>query len=165
MSWSESGIYGAIFAASSLTGVVSTTFGWAASAGNYFFLTNTSDTPAFSGTAAAAGSSYAVTNEVSGTGWAAGGVVCSTAFSGASMSLAVASTTSGATVVSWTANNLIVPATTLASAYGGYFYSNTNSPKNKIAGIWFGGSPYSTTAGTFQITWSSGTIATFALAA
>lgn len=168
MTWNpaESGIFGAVFAADTLTGVVSTTFGWATSAGNYFYLTGTADTPAYNGLIGAAASSYAVTNEVTSSvsNWPAGGVQCSVADAGGTMALAVASTTSGATTVSWTANNLVSGTTTIASAYGGYFYSNTASPKYKIAGIYFGGSPYSTSAGVFQITWSSGTIATFALA-
>ena len=68
------------------------------------------------------------------------------------------------TTVAWTANNVSVASTTLANAYGGYFYSNTASPKYRIIGIYFGGSGYSTSAGTFAITWSSSDIATIACA-
>ena len=71
---------------------------------------------------------------------------------------------SGSKILSWTASNVSVATTTLTSAYGGYFYADALSPKYKIIGIYFGGSPYSTVAGTFAITWSAGTIATITCA-
>ena len=64
------------------------------------------------------------------------------------------------TLANWLAGNISVATTTLAGAYGGYFYTTTASANYKIIGIYFGGSSYSTTAGTFAVTWAGGTIAT-----
>ena len=65
-------------------------------------------------------------------------------------------------------SNLVVTGTTLASAYGGYFCSQSTTLYTFL-GIYFGGSPYSTSAGTFQITWASAPVAfcvaTFSVAA
>ena len=58
-----------------------------------------------------------------------------------------------------------VTGTTLASAFGGYFYWAAGGTQYKFIGIWFGGSGYSTTAGTFAITWPGAGIATITCAA
>ena len=167
MAWIESGLFAYPLYLESLTGVAAATFGWTQTANNYFYLTSNSDTVASSGYAQTASSlnAYTSTYEVSGTGWAAGGIAVSALATG-STSLAPAFSVSAGnpTVISWTANNVSVATTTLSNAYGGYFYSNTASPKYRIIGIYFGGSAYSTTAGTFAITWSSSDIATITCA-
>jgi acetyl-CoA acetyltransferase len=129
---------------------------------NKFFMTNNSDTPDY--TQVAASAIYATTNEVSGTGWAAGGIAASALASGGA-DIVLALNASGSKILSWTAGNVSVATTTLTNANGGFFYADALSPKYKIIGIWFGGSNYSTVAGTFAITWSSGTIATITCAA
>lgn len=163
MAWSASGLYANTLATESLTGIAAATFGWN-SATNKLFLTNNSDTPVYS---QALGSAiYAVTNEVSGTGWAAGGVAMSALAAGAT-SMAPAFTVTGTTVVNWTGSvNVSVASTTLASpgAYGGYFYSTTAAAQYKYIGIYFGGTGYITTAGTFAITWSGGVICAITVA-
>ncbi len=167
MAWTESGIY-----ANVLLGNLSV--GAAAPAGwpnwvintNKFYLTGATDTPTWQ---AAAGSAiYATTYEVhDSSGWPAGGVAASGLATG-STDIVLNWTVTGSaptTVLNYKAGNVSVASTTLASVYGGYFYWAAGTTKYQFIGIWFGGSPYSTSAGTFAITWSSGTIATFALAA
>ena len=166
MAWAESGLFGYPMQLNTLTGVVGTTYGWL-SASNYFFLTSNSDTIGSTGYAQTASTlnAYTSTYEVSGTGWAAGGIAVSALAAGpGSLSPSFTVTAGNPTTIAWAANNVSVASTTLSNAYGGYFYSNTNSPKYRIIGIYFGGSGYSTTAGTFAITWSSGDIATIACA-
>jgi hypothetical protein len=160
VAWSEGGLYAAVL---SLNLAGTTGPPWNLTT-NKFFLTNNSDTPNF---AVAAGSAiYAVTNEVSGTGWAAGGVAVSALGAGAtSIAPALNVTGPGPSVLAWSASNVAVSATTLAGAYGGYFYWTAGGTQYLIAGIWFGGAGYSTTAGTFAINWSSGNIATITCAA
>lgn len=162
MAWTESGLYAGVLYKSLAVPTATSSPDWTNTTGNKFYLTSTSDTPDF--TQVAASAIYAVTNEVNGTGWAAGGILVSALATG-STSLAPALNASGSKVLSWTANNISVATTTLASAFGGYFYAGALSPQYKIIGIYFGGSGYSTTAGTFAVTWSSGTIATITCAA
>ncbi len=169
MPWSESGLFGYPMQVNTLTGVAAATYGWL-SASNYFFLTTNSDTIGSTGYAQTAStlnaytSTYEVTSTAGGT-WNAGGVAVSALATGStSLSPAFTVTAGNPTTIAWTANPVSVATTTLANAYGGYFYSNTNSPKYRIIGIYFGGSGYSTTAGTFAITWSSTDIATIACA-
>ena len=100
---------------------------------------------------------------MNGTGWAAGGIAAS-ALAAGSTDIVLALNASGSKVLSWTAGNISVATTTLTNARGGYFYADALSPKYKIIGIWFGGSDYSTVAGTFAVTWSGGVIATITCA-
>ncbi len=161
MAWSESGLYAGVLYKSLAVPTAASSPDWTATT-NYFFLTNNSDTPDF--TQVAASAIYASTNEVNGTGWAAGGIACS-ALAAGSTSIVPALNASGSKVLSWTAGaNVSVASTTLSNAYGGYFYAHVLSPAYKIIGIYFGGSAYSTSAGTFAITWSSSTIATITCA-
>ena len=46
----------------------------------------------------------------------------------------------------------------------GYFYASALTPKYSIIGVYFGGTGYITTAGTFAITWSGTQIATITCA-
>lgn len=160
MAWSESGIYG--YALAALLGGTGGAVGsdnWVLTT-NKFFLTNTSDTPSYF--ASLASSIYATTYEVTGTGWSVGGVLLS-ALAAGSTSLAPTLTVSasGATVVTWGAQNISVSGTTLTGVLGGYFYQPATTVANsKIIGIYFGGTAYATVAGIFGVTWSGGNIAT-----
>lgn len=154
--WTASGLYAAPLGL--VLGTPATTFSWDA-ATNKLFLTNNSDTPVYS--QALASAIYGVTNEVSGTGWAAGGIAVSALATGStSITPNFTVTSATPTLANWLAGNVSVATTTLSSAYGGYFYTTTAAANYKIIGIYFGGSGYSTTAGTFAVTWAGGTIAT-----
>lgn len=160
MAWSAGGIYAAVL---NLNLAGATPAPWNLTT-NKFFLTNNSDTPNYAQAAAAA--IYASANEVSGTGWAAGGVAVSALGAGAtSIAPALSVTGPGPSVTAWSASNVAVSGTTLTSAFGGYFYWAAGGTQYKYIGIWFGGSGYSTTAGTFAITWSGSGIAAITLAA
>jgi hypothetical protein len=150
VTWTASGLYAAVLNLN-LAGVTGPP--WTLTT-NKFFLVNASDTPVFS--QAAASAIYGVTNEVSGTGWAAGGVACSALGAGAtSIAPALAVTAGPPTLITYSASNIAVATTTLANAVGGYFYWSAGGTQYKIMGVWFGGSAYTTTAGTFAITWST----------
>lgn len=81
-------------------------------------------------------------NEVSGTGWSAGGVALT------SLTLVIATGVG----IKFSAGNVSQATTTLALAHGCILYDNTLSPKCVLFAITFG-ADYSTTAGTFAITW------------
>jgi hypothetical protein len=150
VAWTASGLYAAV-ANLNLAGVTGPP--WTLTT-NKFFLTGSGDTPVYS--QAAASAIYASTNEVNGTGWAAGGVACSALGAGStSIAPALAVSAGPPTVISYTAGNISVSGTTLSGAIGGYFYWAAGGTQYKIMGIWFGGSAYTTTAGTFGITWST----------
>lgn len=83
-------------------------------------------------------------NEVSGTGWSAGGV----ALVSPTMTL-VASVG-----VMFDANDVSQSGTTLTSVRGCLAYDNTLSPKAALIAITFG-ADFSTVSGTFAITWDS----------
>jgi hypothetical protein len=160
MAWSEGGLYAAVLSLN-LSGTTGPPWNLTT---NKFFLTNNSDAPDFH--QAAASAIYAVTNEVSGTGWAAGGVAVSALGAGAtSIAPALSVTGPGPSVLTWSASNVAVSGTTLTSAFGGYFYWAAGGTQYKIIGIFFGGSGYSTTAGTFAITWGGNGIAAITTAA
>ena len=96
------------------------------------------------------------TNEVTGTGWATGGVLLSTAASGSSVTTTMVQTTPTgpcALTYSWT-NNLSVTGTTLSTVAGCILYNHSaSSPVSKpmILVLAFGSS-YNTVSGTFGIT-------------
>jgi len=160
VAWTEGGIYAAVLNLN-LTGT--TPAPWTLTT-NKFFLTGASDTPNYA--QAAASAIYSSTNEVNGTGWAAGGVAVSALGAGAtSIAPALTVTGPGPSVAVYSASNVAVSGTTLVSAFGGYFYWAAGGTQYKYLGIWFGGSGYSTTAGTFAITWSGSGIAAITLAA
>jgi hypothetical protein len=168
--WTESGLMAASLNQS--FGNPATTLSWI-SGTNKLALMNNTETPNFHATLASTGAgsaAYATTNEVSGTGWAAGGVACSalatgsaSIFTNAATNLTITGPTPSA--LNWVASNVSVATTTLSGAYGCYIYSTTSTTTNLIIiGITFGGSGYSTTAGTFAITWSGGIIASVSCA-
>jgi hypothetical protein len=137
--------------------------GWDATT-NKIALYNNTDTPTFQADPA----SYASTNEVSGTGWAAGGVLVSAAGAG-STSLAPAFSIVGTepttTLKFDYTTDLSVASTTLSNARGCKMYRDALSPKALVVAIWFGGSDYSTSAGTFAITFNASGVITVTLAA
>lgn len=105
-------------------------------------LYNNTETPNYTG---AGETAYAVTNEVTGTNWSAGGVV-----------LAGASLTEDPTgSIKFDATDISVASCTFSNAYGGKIYDANAAGDWLICGIWFGGSAYSPNNGTFQITWAT----------
>lgn len=113
------------------------------------YLTNNSDTPNYSSNTA-----YSATNEVSGTGWAAGGVALSAAATGAT-STAPTITESPTGTLMYDMGDIAVSGTTLTNAYGAKIYADALAGDNLIVGIYFGGTGYSTVNGIFGITWSA----------
>jgi hypothetical protein len=95
------------------------------------------------------------TNEVTGTGWATGGVQLSTAAAGGSVSDSFTQTGSGPYTLTYTwGSNLSVTGTTLTGVYGFIIYNHAiSSPVSKpcILAIYVG-TGYNTVAGTFGIT-------------
>jgi hypothetical protein len=160
VAWTEGGIYAAVLSLN-LSGTTGPPWDLTT---NSFFLTSNSDAPNFA--QAAASAIYAATNEVTGTGWAAGGIACSALGAGAtSIAPALSVTGPGPSVLVWNASPVSVAATTITGAFGGYFYWAAGGTQYKYIGIWFGGAGYSTTAGTFGITWPGSGIAAVTLAA
>lgn len=165
MAWANSGLYPATII-NSLSGTGTNLAAWNATT-NYVFLTSNSDSTLYAAALGGTGNIYAATYEVSGTGWAAGGVLVSAAAAGAT-SLAPTLTVTGTSPVLLSYNvtaNLAVSTTTLTGAYGMYFYSATASHQYKWVGIYFGGTGYSTVAGTFAVAWSGLVVATINCAA
>lgn len=147
MAWTESGLY-----VSNVINALNNTIAhdWTLTSAKLALYNNT-DTPDF--TVAAASAIYAVTNEVSGTGWAAGGVLASAAASGGG-SIAPSLTQSPTKSVMGDATDVSVATTTLTAARGLKWYFDSLSPKAVWIGINFGGD-YTTSAGTFAITWAA----------
>ena len=117
------------------------------------YMTNNSDTPNFSSDTA-----YTTTNEVSGTGYTAGGHILT------GLNPAVTESPTGTLkythdAVSWT--------TATITAYGAKWYADANTAGNGVAdalifAAYFGGA-YTSTAGTFQITPAAGGLFTLDL--
>jgi hypothetical protein len=102
-----------------------------------------------------AGQYVAGANEVSGTGWAAGGVLLSAAAAGAT-STAPTLTVSPAGAMMWDMNDIAVSSTTLTNARCCMIYADAiTAPSADPAIILVDfGSNFSTVAGTFGIQWS-----------
>jgi hypothetical protein len=83
-------------------------------------------------------------NEVSGTGWSAGGVALTS----------VATTLVAGVGIKITAANVSQATTTLTNARGCLIYDNTLSPKCGLVFVNFT-ADYSTVSGTFAITWDA----------
>ena len=114
-------------------------------------LYNNTRTPSFD-----TAQSYTATNEVSGTGWAAGGVLLSAAAAGAT-STAPTLTISPATVMMWDMGDISVASTTLTNARGCDIYADpvtTPAADPMIIEVSFG-ADFSTTNGTFGIQWAA----------
>lgn len=97
-----------------------------------------------------ANTGYSATNEVSGTGWAAGGVALSAAAAGGTSVAPTLTDVSGTMKYTFT-NAVSVATTTLTSARGLIMYADALAGDNNIFAVTFG-ADYSTVAGTFGIT-------------
>lgn len=108
-------------------------------------------TPDFSATSPvpAYGVSPFNANEVSGTGYTAGGVAI-----GATPTLVVSSGT-----IVWDAPDVQWTTSTITNARGCLIYADALAGDNAIVAVTFG-ADYSTSAGTFQIQWNAGGIFT-----
>jgi len=162
MAWTESGLYAATL--KGLLGGTVTGSNWLATSAAKIFLTGSADTPNYLNATPTGGSGGGEdTGEVYGTGWAQYGVTVSTAAAGStSLAPALATGASPDTAdMTWSATNLSVASTTISTgAYGAKWYLTGTTPANYcIIGIWFGGNPYTTSAGTFAITWNAAGIA------
>ena len=107
-------------------------------------LYNNTKTPNFSTDTA-----YSATNEVSGTGWAAGGVALSAISAGAT-SAAPTLTESPTGSLKYDMNDISVASTTLSLARGMLLYADALAGDNAIVFVNFG-ADYSTVAGTFAV--------------
>jgi hypothetical protein len=85
---------------------------------------------------------YATTGEVTGTGYTAGGQVI------VSPTFAVAGATA---VLTYDMADQVWASPTSVTAYGAQLYLDALAGNNLLVGMWFGGSPFTSTAGTFTI--------------
>lgn len=97
---------------------------------------------------------YSATNEVSGTGWAAGGVLLSAAAAGAT-STAPTVTESPTGTLMYDMNDVSVASTTLTNVRGMLIYADALAGDNGIVLVNFG-ADFSTVAGTFGVQFASG---------
>jgi hypothetical protein len=117
----------------------------------------------------AANPAWVNTNEVTGTGWATGGVLLSTAFTGSDVVPTSTVTGSGPYVLTynWT-HALSVASTTLTGIYGCIiYYPNITAgiaAKPPLLALYFG-TGYNTVAGTFGITPSGSGLAALTITA
>jgi hypothetical protein len=142
MAWSESGLFFATWR-DILKGTIAVSL---TDTNNNLALTNNSDTPDY--ISSTDPSTWTTANEVTGTNWATGGINLSTG------TYAPTVTQSPSKTLMWDMNNVSIANTTLGPAYGAYIYAAGQSPKAKIIGIYFGGTGYTTIAGTFAITFN-----------
>jgi len=142
MAWTESGLFFATWR-DILKDTVAVSL---IDTNNNLSLVNNTETPDF--ISSTDPSTWTTTNEVTGTNWASGGINLSTG------TYAPTVTQSPSKTLMWDMNNVSIANTTLTGAFGAYIYANGQTPKAKIMGVWFGGTGYSTVAGTFAITWN-----------
>jgi hypothetical protein len=162
MAWANSGLYPATLIANIQATANAPV--WTSTA-NKFFLTNTSDTTSYNAALASAVYGSHSANEVTGTGWAAGGPTMATAFNGGSMVPALTVSGTSPVLLAWgITNGISVTGTTLSGIIGGYFYG-TVTTLYLICGIYFGGTSYATVAGTFAVTWAGSQVVTVNCAA
>ena len=95
-----------------------------------------------------------VTNEISGTGYTAGGETLT--------SVAMTSSSDGTGTIKWDADDVSWTSSTLSAVRAGVIYDDTVTNDRLIAYIDFGGD-FSTTSGTFQIQWNASGIFTLDL--
>lgn len=95
-------------------------------------------------------------NEVSGTGWASGGVALSAAASGGGSTSPTTTASSGSLV--YDMGDVAVSGTTLTNARGVLLYADALAGNNAIVLVNFG-ADYSTNNGIFGITWGSSVFA------
>lgn len=127
-------------------------------------LINNTGTPNFAtDTAYVTGSGTYGANEVTGSGWNAGnagGQLLSAAAAGGSSVVPTVTTTADNQGVKYDhTNDVSVASTTLANVYGCFIHTSVNNGATTnplICLIWFGGQPYTTSSGTFGISWATG---------
>jgi hypothetical protein len=157
MAWTESGLFFATWR-DMLTNVIA---GDLTLTSQKISLVSNSETPDF--VSVTDPSTWTSANEVTGTGWVTGGVALSAAAAGGT-STAPTVTQSPSKTLMWDMGNVSVPSTTLSNVVGMYIYFDSLAPKAKSIGIWFGGSGYTTTAGTFGVTWATTGVASIVMA-
>ena len=153
MAWSESGLFMASWR-DTLKQVIAMSL---VATGNNLSLSSNSDTPGYGVDPATWTTSF----EVTGTGWATGGINLSTA----TYAPTLTAVPGPPLLLKWAMNPVSVAGTTLTGAYGAYIYAAGLTPKAQIMGVYFGGTGYSTVAGTFAITWNAAGILTVQMAA
>jgi hypothetical protein len=154
MAWTESGLFFASWRDSLKNTIALSLLDTA----NNIALSGISDTPAF----AADPATWTTSNEVTGgANWPTGGINLSTG----TYAPTLTNVTPGNTMM-WDMNNVSIASTTTTSAaYGAYIYAAGLTPKASILAVWFGGTGYSTVAGTFAITWNVAGLLTILMAA
>jgi len=98
--------------------------------------------------------SWSSTNEVSGTGWASGGIALSAAAAGGT-STSPTNTESPTGTQMYDMGDISVASTTLTSAVAARIYADALAGDNLIVLVYFGGTAYSTVNGTFGIQWAA----------
>jgi hypothetical protein len=98
--------------------------------------------------------SWSSTNEVSGTGWASGGIALSAAAAGGT-STSPTNTESPTGTQMYDMGDISVASTTLTGAAAARIYADALAGDNLIVLVYFGGSTYSTVNGTFGIQWAA----------
>jgi hypothetical protein len=136
MAWTKSGLYAlsyrdALNATNLAVNFALNTHKWA--------MYNNTETPAFQTETA-----YAATNEVSGTGYTAGGQVI------VNPSFAVAGATA---ILTYDMDDQVWASPTSVTAYGAKLYADALAGDNLLVGMWFNGA-FTSTAGTFTIQFS-----------
>jgi hypothetical protein len=119
----------------------------------------TPDFDASSANAAYGAGQYA-SNEVSGTGWAAGGVALSALAAGGTSASPTLTVSSGSLI--YDMNDAAVSGTTLTNARCGLLYADALAGNNAILLVNFG-ADYSTVNGVFGIQWAAGGVFTLDL--
>jgi hypothetical protein len=101
------------------------------------------------------------TNEVSGTGWASGGVALSAAAAGATSTVPTL-TISPAGTMMWDMGDIAVSSTTLTNAMAARIYADALAADNLLILVDFV-TAFSTVNGTFGITWAGAGVGTWDL--
>jgi hypothetical protein len=167
MAWAKSGLYYQCLLQmlndTALTGSTAATGPWLMTTGKIALHSNALTDGTAPINFSAASPNWANTSEVSGTGWAAGGVLFSAAAAGAT-SIAPAFSESPAGTLKYAATNVSVASTTLTNVRGCIMYADAiTAPASLIdmmlVAITFG-ADFSTVAGTFGITWDANGIFT-----
>lgn len=156
MAWSESGLFYATWRDTLKQAIAMSLL----DTNNNLSLSGIGDTPDYASVTDP--STWTNANEVTGAGWASGGIN----LAAATYAPTLTKVPGPPVLLKWTYTNPVaVASTTVTGAYGAYIYANGLTPKAKIMGVWFGGTGYSTVAGTFAITWNSAGVLTVQMAA
>jgi hypothetical protein len=146
MAWTKSGLYALNFRDALDTSNLAVDF---LLTSHKIAMYNNTETPAFETEV-----SYAATNEVSGTGYTAGGQVV------VSPTFAVAGATA---VLTYDLGDQIWASPTTVTARGAKLYADALAADNLLVGVNFG-SDFASTAGTFTIQWAAGGVFTITFA-